>query len=184
MVSGMRTKTPLILLLIGSGLLLVVNACTKGTQNRSGPLHVDQNFNFPPGFPPDPGVTGKKTLNGIDSDHDGLRDDLQRWIYARYPTDENKRKALRQMAISYQRSYQPALTGDQALADAPGISKAIACLHQIFPGGQDATIEREFIKAKALNTKQRIDQFLENDAKVDGKMLGPLYPDDGTACEK
>ncbi len=41
-------------------------------------LDVDKNFKFPRGFPPDPGPEGKKSLQGIDSDHDGVRDDVQR----------------------------------------------------------------------------------------------------------
>jgi hypothetical protein len=34
--------------------------------------------------PPDPGETGKQTVEGIDSDHDGLRDDVQRFILLTY----------------------------------------------------------------------------------------------------
>src|SRR5436305_503579 len=36
------------------------------------------------GLPPDPGPAGKLTLGGIDSDHDGVRDDLQRYIVLTY----------------------------------------------------------------------------------------------------
>ncbi len=31
-------------------------------------------------LPPDPGEAGKATIDGIDSDKDGVRDDVQRWI--------------------------------------------------------------------------------------------------------
>lgn len=31
-------------------------------------------------LPPDPGEAGMVTLEGIDSDNDGVRDDIQRWI--------------------------------------------------------------------------------------------------------
>ncbi|MDX8380534.1 MAG: hypothetical protein R8M14_00305 [Ghiorsea sp.] len=34
----------------------------------------------PSGLPPDPGAAGRGTLAGIDSDNDGVRDDVQRWI--------------------------------------------------------------------------------------------------------
>lgn len=33
-----------------------------------------------PGLPPDPGPGGQATLIGRDADHDGLRDDVQRWL--------------------------------------------------------------------------------------------------------
>jgi hypothetical protein len=31
-------------------------------------------------LPPDPGQAGKLTIDGIDVDKDGVRDDVQRWI--------------------------------------------------------------------------------------------------------
>ena len=66
-------------------------------------MDVDKHFNhFPPGFPPDPGETGKQTIQGIDSDHDGVRDDVQRWIYAFVPKEPKKQMALRQMARYFQ----------------------------------------------------------------------------------
>jgi hypothetical protein len=34
--------------------------------------------------PPDPGEAGKQTLEGIDSDNDGVHDDVQRWIVLTY----------------------------------------------------------------------------------------------------
>ena len=62
-------------------------------------LDVDKHFNhFPPGFPPDPGEEGKKTIQGIDSDRDGVRDDVQMWIYAFVPNEPKRQMALRQMA--------------------------------------------------------------------------------------
>src|SRR5216683_231714 len=36
-------------------------------------------------LPPDPGAAGKATLQGIDSDGDGVRDDIQRYIALTYP---------------------------------------------------------------------------------------------------
>lgn len=48
-------------------------------------------------LPPDPGEEGKKTLEGIDSDHDGIRDDLQREIVFMYPERDEVRRVLRAM---------------------------------------------------------------------------------------
>ncbi len=45
----------------------------------SVPLKVTLNIE-PAGLPTDPGEEGKLTIAGIDSDNDGLRDDVQRWI--------------------------------------------------------------------------------------------------------
>ncbi len=46
-------------------------------------------------LPPDPGEAGKVTLAGIDSDHDGVRDDLQREIVFMYPGNDLIRRILR-----------------------------------------------------------------------------------------
>jgi head-tail adaptor len=47
---------------------------------------------------PDPGEEGKKTLLGIDSDKDGVRDDVQIWINQQYSKSSNINNALRQQA--------------------------------------------------------------------------------------
>ncbi|MDR1910851.1 MAG: hypothetical protein LBQ52_00685 [Helicobacteraceae bacterium] len=63
-----------------------------------------------PNLPPDPDEEGKKTLEGIDSDKDGVRDDVQRiiWKYAPRPDQEKLRLALFQRA----RAWQQILTLD------------------------------------------------------------------------
>ena len=53
-------------------------------------------------LPPDPGAEGKKTLLGIDTDGDGVRDDIQRYIYLTYPDDKKLRLGLTYYAIEFQ----------------------------------------------------------------------------------
>lgn len=48
-------------------------------------------------LPPDPGEAGKATLAGIDSNNDGVRDDLEREIVYMYPKNEEVRRVLRAM---------------------------------------------------------------------------------------
>ena len=45
-------------------------------------------------LPPDPGEAGKATLAGIDSDQDGVRDDLEREIVYMYPQNQEIRRLL------------------------------------------------------------------------------------------
>jgi hypothetical protein len=55
-------------------------------------------------LPSDPGKENDKTFEGIDSDHDGLRDDLQREIFFAFPESERKRVGtMRQVIIWVQR---------------------------------------------------------------------------------
>ena len=53
-------------------------------------------------LPPDPGEAGKQTLEGIDSDNDGVRDDLQREIVFMYPDRDEVRRVLRAMVKKQQ----------------------------------------------------------------------------------
>ncbi len=57
---------------------------------------------IPAVLPPDPGEAGKQTLEGIDSDQDGVRDDLQREIVFMYPDRDEVRRVLRAMVKKQQ----------------------------------------------------------------------------------
>jgi hypothetical protein len=53
-------------------------------------------------LPPDPGPAGAIPLLGIDSDRDGVRDDIQRYIALTYPGSPDTVQALRILAVTYQ----------------------------------------------------------------------------------
>ncbi len=162
------------------------NGCTKKSE-LDAIIHADQHFSFPAGFPPDPGKAGRKTIEGIDSDHDGLRDDVQRWIYARYPKDERKQKALRQMALSCQFDLQVKLNNKEEVEKAlRKVAKAVACLSTVFAdhSNLENIVEGEYTEAKVFNTKERTMKYIEYNYHLNGTFLGPSYPHDGTECEK
>ena len=182
-------------IIVFTGFFGCTRGCGSSLNGASEVLKADQGFNFQPGFPPDPGQEGRKTLEGIDSDHDGLRDDVQRWIYAHYPNDEFKRKALRQFAIQYQavmKVTEP-LTRDEKYAWFKQMSRAGYCLSLQFPDEQEpktrntiyhSYTEMEYLKAKVLNTHTRTLQFLKVDAQYDGMVFGDGMPDGLTQDEK
>src|SRR5688572_12980807 len=64
-------------------LVAILAACVRT------PASYAENINTPiadiSGLPPDPSDAGKVTIEGIDSDHDGVRDDVQRFIAGAYP---------------------------------------------------------------------------------------------------
>lgn len=53
-------------------------------------------------LPPDPGPAGMKTIEGIDSDKDGLRDDVQRYIAMNYGHSALAVKVLTNIAMTKQ----------------------------------------------------------------------------------
>lgn len=60
--------------------------------------------------PPEPGPENNLTISGVDSDGDGIRDDIQRYIAMSYPTNMAIRMALMDVA----KSVQLILTGAES----------------------------------------------------------------------
>ena len=121
-------------------------------------------------LPPDPSETGKATLVGVDSDSDGVRDDIQRYIALTYPDKPEIQKALRQFAKASQdyilHGDDPIKAREAALKE----DKAIECLHS--RDSENASVIFRKIHAEFLNTKERI---LAND-KVDSLLSGQVFP--------
>ena len=82
-------------------------------------------------LPPDPA-----TLAGIDSDNDGVRDDVQRWIVMNYPSSQKMRAALRQLAQDYQRFILNAASPTQIYDAARLMDNTQSCLGYILPAGR------------------------------------------------
>ena len=117
-------------------------------------------------LPPDPGEEGKHALMGIDSDDDGLRDDIQRYIYQTYPGQPNVRSALRQYALSLQKTVDPnrvAGTG-RVLADEKGL--AMECVNYFMRDEIYDVTQR--LKAEVINTYERTKKYLAYDKELSG----------------
>ncbi len=137
-------------------------------------------------LPADPGDIGKDTLQGVDSDSDGVRDDVQRFIAFRHPTDPEARSALRQYAKVMQANLLRTGNSEDARAGVPHIHRAHDCLYYTF-GEWENGIQVEFespnqerlaTKAELLNTRERIEAFLEYDSLLSG---GLYFTDEATA---
>lgn len=145
-------------------------------------LDVDKTFHFPDGFPKDPGSAGDKTLEGIDSDKDGVRDDLQRWIFARYPDDLKKRKALTQFAKDFQKECSETVQEKEINIRSDESFKAMACAEFVF-GIDQAYLEMDLVTAKTINTNERTKKYFQNDLVFSGHNFGSNFESDGSTCE-
>jgi len=146
-------------------------------------LDVDKNFPFSSNFPPDPGEKGKKTIEGIDSDHDGVRDDVQRWIYAFVSKDQKKQMALRQIARSYQDFLRNDFELEARKANDILISKSIQCSEEVFTDELHGYTEDLYIRAKVLNTYNRTVRFWDNNAKVTTEEMSGDHPEYQEPCD-
>lgn len=139
-------------------------------------MDVDRGFKFPPDFPPDPGVAGRDTLEGMDADHDGVRDDIQRWIHAFLPQHPKKRMALRQMARYYQAALRANYDHQARLASRAEVNRAVQCVSETFDDQFRGYMEDRYLKAKVLNTYGRTVRYLENTNKLTTAEISGEFP--------
>ena len=104
-------------------------------------------------LPPDPGKAGKETLLGIDTDGDGVRDDIQRYIYFTYPDDKKLRLGLTYYAIEFQGVLKDANDREAAYDHANKMSRHGDCLWYL--KGEEAIDICRALRAKILNTRER-----------------------------
>ena len=133
-----------------------VSVAFRGVKQNavSAPISLDVD---PFKLPPDPGGAGKLTLEGIDSDNDGVRDDVQRWIGLNQPSEV--RPAFGQYASSLEKILQSSAVPSQ-LRNAWGkLISATRCLAYV--GGLDQLrINIATVKAQMLNTRERSRAYL------------------------
>jgi hypothetical protein len=137
-----------------------VSVAYKGIVKRViSPILSIQAYTSVPVLPPDPGSVGADTLLGIDSDHDGIRDDVQRYIALTYPNSQRVQAALTQMASAYLSMIQH--------SDDPNLSKAfglegiygVECLS--WATSTDLTALTQSLEAQVANTADRAKAYLK-----------------------
>jgi hypothetical protein len=135
-----------------------VSAAFRGTLRRGvstpSTVYVD-----PFKLPPDPGEAGKQTLEGIDSDNDGVRDDVQRYIAIAYQNSAKTRAALSQYAASLQQALTVASDPTAAGGAWTQIANDLSCLADIL-GSTQANQDRVIVRAQFLNTVERSRAYL------------------------
>ncbi len=138
------------------------------------------NSNDQSGLPPDPGEAGKQTLAGIDSDHDGVRDDVQRYIAQTYPNSAKTRAALTQDAKVVQSELLDANSKQLSMQHSDEEDKAASCLNSL--AGLDNSINmQKKLEAVILNTDDRNRAYFKYNDQLGGEVFS-LLPDDSSYC--
>jgi hypothetical protein len=122
------------------------------------------------GLPADPGEAGKATLEGIDSDGDGLRDDVQRFIALSQPSSVRIRAALTQEAVALQRALLDSASETESAEHARAIDHAIECQFFVVPGDGAAGLAAE-LESEVVNTEARLAAYLAFQAHLTGKVF-------------
>jgi len=124
------------------------------------------------GLPPDPGLAGQATLAGIDSDNDGVRDDVQRWITLTYPNSQKTRAALIQDTKEMQQILLDAADPVKSRNNAILESRAIECLSYVRPNDFYTVLEKH--QATFLNTSLRSKAWIQADRHSSGGFFNLL----------
>lgn len=121
-------------------------------------------------LPPDPGEAGKATVEGTDSDQDGVRDDVQRYIVLTVPESARHREALKNVARVTQRELL-AQSKEEAIQAAIAGVRSIECLSYLGVRKQRRWKE---VEALMLNTEARLLAMDVHNDRITGQVFGGL----------
>jgi hypothetical protein len=125
------------------------------------------------------------TLLGVDSDNDGIRDDVQRWINENFSNKPIVLKlAFKQYAIAMQSSLPTSNNKTLSIQTSHATLKSQGCLYEVgdetgIPGREQEEIRKK-IKLMYLNTKERIEAELKADENFHGQEVTILSKEE--AC--
>ncbi len=153
-------------------LLLLIAGCEAEESNKAS-INVgnaDDIEVVEDGLPLDPGEAGKATLAGIDSDNDGVRDDIQRWLAVELSDKPVVRALAGEMAIQSQNFLFKAHDKVSALEAHRLYGIARSCLKYYFGLTDGRSIIFE-MHARFHNTKERTLGYMRGTRFLSGSFL-------------
>jgi hypothetical protein len=157
---------------------------SSGNGNPGNGGKTDDIYKQYPDLPPDPGEAGKATLEGIDSNKNGVRDDVEIAIYefAPRPDQETQRQALTQAAKGFQLSV---LAGDKndteaALEVSETLSKAMRCVRQQY-ADNSARTAATLLETTIANADERLFAYWRYNELLSGRIFESV--DDPSPCD-
>ena len=139
--------------------------------------------NLPSGYtlPAMPDETiNSATIEGVDVNTNGIRDDVEIFIYTNYLKPEEQ-KAQMQMAKNIQESLLTIKTKEDTHILFEKMGDAQDCQEKVFGTIEKSSIETKIILSKILNTAERV----QADRNVDLLMSGEVFPliQNNNSCE-
>jgi hypothetical protein len=149
-----------------------------GSATRPQTLKTAVTFAVVP-LPPDPGEAGKATIAGIDSDRDGVRDDIQRYIALTYPNSAKTRAALSQLAKGIG-GLMLSSGKDAAYLKAVELNSAQSCLFYVIGFNTDG-VPDDRLESQILNTRERTRAYVSANGNLSGKGFDTALPSEWRA---
>lgn len=132
-------------------------------------------------LPPDPGEAGKKTVAGIDTNSNGVRDDIERFIAAKHWPNRERIAVLFEFA-KVKQSMLVATEHEAILAEAAETTLVLHCLVRTLDGDTakaGATVRE--IQYAVYDTPERLLAYLRIDQQLGGQIFEAPSPDDVAA---
>jgi hypothetical protein len=136
-------------------------------------------------------AANKSTLAGVDSNSDGIRDDVERWIAATWKPGSKEYFAVRQLALIDQRFITDvgSINNVTKHARMDEGAKAIACVWASKYGNGNPKARHDLyiaIKEHSLNTANRWKSYREGQSKMSGAISDGKYYNlpESTVCEE
>lgn len=139
------------------------------TINNSSSL--DNSTQTQSNLPPDPGSIGMSTLLGVDSDNDGVRDDVQIAISNRYPSDTNSQLALSQLAMGIQDAFT-AQSADDSNELNNTFQKIVSATDCITVTTSQPLQDIIFVQSLMANTSTRSEIYEDVNTAASGQFFG------------
>ena len=136
-------------------------------------------------LPPEPDMTiNNSTLLGIDINDDGVRDDVERYIYGRFAGFKNA-KIDRAIAIQYARAAQIIIQGPETAYDRKTYvymhnvidcawfyyQKSSASFKELLEYRQDHKIFDDLLEDRIFNTRERLEAYMKYNDSLSGHMF-------------
>jgi hypothetical protein len=144
---------------------------SKGERSSSSSQSVNISIILPDGdiIPEDPGEIGKETLAGIDSDSDGVRDDIEVFIFSR-ELDANEKVAAFQYINTMQNNILNSIDKVQSVELTKETIKARYCLEsKLGKEKMDALLPK--LKTKMYNTRERLLAWAQTEINFAGQII-------------
>ncbi len=120
-------------------------------------------------LPPDPGEQNDQTLAGIDSDNDGVRDDVERYI-ASLSLDENITQALKEFSRINQDGILNAAVREDSIQSTYDKLSYEYCLRSKMSDEEAQTLSNAIIKQQH-NTKERVLAWVRSQHNFAGEIV-------------
>lgn len=168
---------------MGITMFFMLVACggggNSGDHDTSTVTNTNENLNTEISqLPPDPGEEGKLTVVGVDSDDDGVRDDVQIAIEDFYASKMDTKQVVLSLAKEMQNVFIAQSIGDVQEEHLQKIAKAIDCITLMSSNPLKDII---FVEFAMVNTEEREEAYIDINSKVVGNFF--LTDDVENSCQ-